>query len=123
MSSKINKYIQFINDLIKKYKQNLYGSQKDSMVNHLLSVRARIQNDFINIKNYTPESPIRISLEKSLEDKYDREIKHAEEFIDNIINPPDEMIYELPLAINEVGLVNKINHQTFFGAVAQAGTN
>ncbi len=89
MNEILKKILKQLEGLLKKYREHLNGTVKEQKLAHLRSMQERLKKEIAGAEKYEKDSYFRQALEKSIETRYEREIKNAEEYIENIINPPD----------------------------------
>ncbi len=89
--SELKKYVDKINELIKKYRQELHGSTRDDKVLHLETIKFRLENEIENTKSYEENSVFRKAMEQSIEERYKHETDNAESFINHVVNPANDV--------------------------------
>jgi hypothetical protein len=89
--SELKKYVEKINELIKKYRKELHGSVRDDKVLHLETIKFRLENEINNTKSYEEGTIFRKAMEQSIEERYKHETDNAESYINHVVNPANDV--------------------------------
>lgn len=89
--SELQKYVDKLTALIKRYKSELNISSKEEKIQHLQTIISRLQVEISNANQYEKESIFREALLASIEERYGKEIDNSEQFLEDIVNPPREI--------------------------------
>lgn len=109
MGTELKKYLNQLDSLIKKYNGALHGNDKKNKIQHLENIKARLQEEIAGIERYDKDTPFRMSIEKSIEERYDRECKNAEDYIESVVNPREEEDNPLLVDYREISDLSNVS--------------